>query len=66
MVNVNIREAHGEITYLLLSRNKQFLVISMFKNFVGKLIDVYLWLQKSLVYFLKVFMSAKFILLIFL
>ena len=38
------------------SPEKQFLIILLFKNFVWKLIDVYLTLQKSLVYFLKVFM----------
>ena len=38
------------------SPEKQFLIILLFKNFVWKLIDVCLTLQKSLVYFIKVFM----------
>ena len=37
------------------SPEKQYLVILMFNNLVWKLTDVYLRLQRFLVYFLKVF-----------
>ena len=48
------------------SPEKQYLVILMFNNLVWKLTDVYLRLQKFLVYFLKVFILTKYILLSFL